>query len=58
MTQKEILEALWEDTVVRCPLHIVWWSATTLERKHTEPVTGELAPEQIYYTKGRRVDLR
>jgi hypothetical protein len=57
MSMREILEALWNDSAVRCPRHIVWWTHTTQQGRRSERVTGELA-EPLYYAKGRLVSLK
>jgi hypothetical protein len=52
MSLKQVLDRLWNDNVVRCPRHRVWWNSD---------YQGTAVPdvdEPLFYAKGKRIDIK
>jgi hypothetical protein len=47
---RQVLEKIWNDPVVRCPRHIIWW------RNDCTGTRIEEYEEPLFYSKGARVD--
>jgi hypothetical protein len=58
LTLREELERIWNDPVVRCPKHVVWWNDAEAECSESGRIIRFAAEGGgLFYAKGTRVDL-